>query len=124
MKELLLSILLLTGNYAPATSRFVNTNWVGKVSNKCVESINLRGGSYSVRYNQKSAQTYRGCYTVAKDTLIIKERDDFGNAVAYRRIKFVLKDHELHYYSHEELVNHQWVKSKVKADKSCVFTRV
>lgn len=124
MKGLLISILFLAGNYAPATKRFVNTNWVGKVSNRCVESINLRGGGYSVRYNQKSAQTYRGCYSVAKDTLIIKERDDSGNTVAYRRIKFVMKSNGLRYYSHEELINHQWVKSKVKADKSCVFTRV
>lgn len=123
MKGLLLSMVFFAANYNPATN-FANTNWIGKVSNKCVESINLRGSNYAVRYDQKSAKTFRGCYNVSKDTLIIKERDDSGSAVTYHKIKFMLKNKELHYYSNEELVNHQWIKSKTKTDKNCVFSRV
>lgn len=123
MKELLISLALFAADYTPA-SRFANTNWVGKVSNQCVESINLRGNNYAVRYSKKLAQTYRGSYSVVKDTLIIKERDDSAGSVVYQRLKFVLKDHELHYYSQEEMVNHQWIKSTIKADKNCVFSKI
>ncbi len=123
MNILILSTQLLAAIYNPA-NRFINTNWVSKVSNKYTESINLRGNNYAVHYNKKSAQTYRGCYSISKDTLIIKERDDSRGMASYHKIKFVLKDHELHYFSNEELVNHQWTKSKVQADKNRVFTRI
>ncbi len=123
MKVLILSIQIFTAIYNPA-SRFINTNWVSKVSNKYMESINLRGKNYVVHYDKKSAQTYRGCYSISKDTLIIKERDDSRRLASYHKIKFVLKDHELHFVSNEELVNHQWAKSKVQADKNRVFIRI
>lgn len=123
MKALILSTQLLAAIYNPA-SRFINTNWVSKVSNKYVESINLRGGNYAVHYDKKSAQTFRGYYSVSKDTLIIKERDDSRGIASYHKIKLVLKGNELHYFSNEELLNHQWTKSKVQADKNRVFTRI
>lgn len=123
MNALILSAQLLAAIYNPA-SRFINTNWVSKVSNKYMESINLRGSNYAVHYNKKSAQTYRGCYSISKDTLIIKERDDSRGIASYHKIKLVLKDHELHFVSNEEMINHQWTKSKIQANKDCVFTRI
>ncbi|MGI4749799.1 MAG: hypothetical protein ACRYFB_04120 [Janthinobacterium lividum] len=123
MRILLLSVSFFAAVYHPA-KHFENTNWVSKVSNKYVASINLRGSNYAVRYNTKSAQTYRGCYSISKDTLIIKERDDSRGAVTYHKIKFVLKDNELHYFSNEELINHQWIKARTGADKNTVFTKI
>ncbi|RYE37048.1 MAG: hypothetical protein EOP42_01070 [Sphingobacteriaceae bacterium] len=123
MNILLFLVYFIYADYSPE-KKFANTNWIGKVANKCVESINLRGNNYAVRYSKKSAQTYRGCYTVSKDTLIIKERDDFGGTVAYHKIRYLLKNQELHYYSTEELVNHQWKKTRSKADQNCVFSKI
>lgn len=123
MKALLLSISIFTAiNHSG--KRFENTNWVSKVSNKYVASINLRGSNYAVRYNKNAAQTFRGCYSVAKDTLIIKERDDSKQIPAYHRMKFLLKDGELHLCSVEEMVNHQWIKTKAGIDRNTVFTKI
>ncbi|WP_419800581.1 hypothetical protein [Mucilaginibacter sp.] len=104
--------------------RFENTNWVSRVSNKYVSSINLRGNNYAVRYNKNTSQTFRGSYSVSGDTLIIKERDDSKQIAAYHRLKFILKGHELHLYSLEEMTDHQWVKDKFAPDANTVFTEI
>lgn len=123
MKILLLSLILFTSNYN--NNRFANTNWVTKASNRYSESINLRGNNYSVHFNKKLDYTYQGWYKISKDTLVIMERDcSHGQKAAYHRIKFLFKNNMLHPCSREELVNHQWAKSKVGVEKNYVFKKV
>ncbi len=123
MKTLLLSALLFTGNVIH-NDHFINTNWVSKVANKYTESFNLRENNYVVHYNKLSEHTYRGCYSISKDTLIIKERDDTQGAATYHRIKFLMRENKLHFYINEDMVNHHWSKSKVQASRNCIFTKV
>lgn len=124
MRILLLSLYFLIGT-SGADDRFVNTNWVSKVANRYTDSFNFRPNKYVVHYCVTSERTFHGCYTIAKDTLIIKERNNIsGNRIEYYRIKFLLKDHTLYPYSHEEMVAHRWEKSKIRLAKNYIFRRI
>ncbi|MGI4021561.1 MAG: hypothetical protein ACRYFA_08660 [Janthinobacterium lividum] len=124
MKILLLSLYFLTGTYG-LNDRFANTNWVSKVSNRYTDSFNFRPNKYVVHYCAASERTFHGSYTISKDTLIIRERNNiYGDRTEYYRIKFLLKNHVLYPYSHEELVAHRWEKSKTQLAKSYIFRRI
>lgn len=124
MKIIFLSLLLNISAYNN-NDHFVNTNWVSKVASRYTESLNLRENNYVIHYNTTSDHTYHGCYSISKDTLIIKERDNSkGKKVCYRRIKFLRKDNVLYPCCNEELINHQWAKSKAQIQKSYIFKKV
>lgn len=124
MKLLFLSLSVFINTYR-SNDWYVNTNWVAKVANKYTESFNFKQNKYVIHYSKLSEYTYHGCYSILKDTLIIKERDNSkGNEVTYHRIKFLLKDETLYPVSYEDMVNHKWEKSKKLSSKNQTFKRV
>ncbi|RYY06775.1 MAG: hypothetical protein EOP43_05285 [Sphingobacteriaceae bacterium] len=124
MKILLLSLYFLAATYG-STDRFANTNWVSKAANRYTDSFNFRENKYVVHYCALSERTFHGCYTISKDTLIIKERNNiYGDRTEYYRTKFLLKNQVLYPYSHEEMIAHRWEKSKIQLAKSYTFRKI
>lgn len=123
MKILLISFLFfvhITNNQ----ELIQNTEWISKTSAKHSDTFSFLENSFLIHRCVSRQQIYHGSYIFSKDTLIIKEREQqINQKPAYYRIKFLLKGDALYPYSHEELINHQWTRSKKQMRKSYIFKK-
>ncbi|MFC0516299.1 hypothetical protein ACFFGT_18925 [Mucilaginibacter angelicae] len=125
MRSLLIILVLAI---QPTQSGLINSSWMYKVTNTCINTLKFKAGGKVYNYNCELDYTFRDTYKISADTVTIFEKDDShsedGGKPDFYQEKYVIRGNALYGIGYSKLIHGKWKTTKVKPRTEAAYTRV
>ncbi|MBC7398776.1 MAG: hypothetical protein H7289_02435 [Mucilaginibacter sp.] len=124
MKTLLLAIFNIIA--LQSHDKLVNSIWKSKVADGCFDKIELGLNHHTYSYSCEMQYTYQGVYSISKDTLIIKSKDDAHGkkGATYFKIKYLIYKNGLIPIISSTFTKGSLKETKIKFDRENIYKRL